>query len=342
MIASLVANGIKPAVTLFHWDTPLALFNEYGAWTDPQIIDDYFNYATFIIQRYDDYVGHWFTINEPQYCNWQYSDYPAGQYYPAYHNLTTGVKVRFACGHYTLLAHAKVAKWYHEEFKGKGRISFKNSGNYFEPNTTSAADATAVQRNYDFSVGWFNNGPWNDGDYPQTLKDTLGDILPTLTAAEKAMIKGSCDFFAIDGYTTYYASAIPNLTECTSNSSFPGYPECAGSESVDPDGFPIGPASDAGASWLYSTPVGIRRFLLHITTVLFPSVPDIMVSEFGFAEPGEASLTSLTTILWDLRRADYYQSYLDNILASIVYDGVNVTGAWGWAIFDNFGEYIQT
>lgn len=41
------------------------------------------------------------------------------------------------------------------------------------------------------------------------------------------------------------------------------------------------------------------------------------------------------TILWDLRRADYYQSYLDNILAAIHYDGVNVTGAWGWAIFDS-------
>ncbi|KAK8209073.1 hypothetical protein M8818_003767 [Zalaria obscura] len=70
VIAELVKNGIKPAVTLFHWDTPLALFDEYGGWTDRQIIDDYFNYATFIIQRYDEYVGHWFTINEPQYCNW--------------------------------------------------------------------------------------------------------------------------------------------------------------------------------------------------------------------------------------------------------------------------------
>lgn len=121
-----------------------------------------------------------------------------------------------------------------------------------------------------------------------------------------------------------------------SNSSYPGYPECAGSVSTAPDGFPIGPSGDNGVSWLYDTPTGIRRFLKHITTVLFPSVPDIMVSEFGFAEPFEGQQTSLNTILWDLRRADYYQSYLDNILASIYYDGVNVTGAWGWAIFDNF------
>lgn len=176
---------------------------------------------------------------------------------------------------------------------------------------------------------------WNDGDYPQTLKDTLGDILPTLTQDEKDLIKGSCDFFAIDPYTSYYAFGIEDFDACVSNSSAPGFPECAGSTQTAPDGFPAGPAADPGASWLYDTPQGVRRFLGKITKDLFPAVPDIQVTEFGFAEPFESELTSLQTILWDLRRADYYQSYLDNILAAIVYDGVNVTGAWGWAIFDS-------
>jgi len=89
-------------------------------------------------------------------------------------------------------------------------------------------------------------------------------------------------------------------------------------------------------SWLYSSPNGLRRFLKHLTTELFPSIPDIVVTEFGFAEPFEGQLNDLNQILWDLRRADYFQNYLDNILASIHYDKVNVTGAWGWAIFDNF------
>lgn len=72
-----------------------------------------------------------------------------------------------------------------------------------------------------------------------------------------------------------------------------------------------------------------------ITKELFPAIPDIQVTEFGFAEPFESELESLQTILWDLRRADYYQGYLDNILAALVVDGVNVTGAWGWAVFDS-------
>jgi beta-glucosidase len=184
-------------------------------------------------------------------------------------------------------------------------------------------------------LGWFNHGPWFDGDYPQSLKETLGPLLPTLSAEEKEMVQGSCDFFALDGYTSNYAFGIENVEGCVSNSSHPSYPECAGSSPLAPDGFPGGPSADPGASWLQSAPGGIRAFLNTITKDLFPSVPDIQVTEFGFAEPFEAQLDSLTTILWDLRRADYFQGYLDNILAAKVVDKVNVTGIWAWAIFDS-------
>lgn len=261
--------------------------------------------------------------------------YPAGKYFSAYHNITGGIKARITCSQYTLLAHARTAKWYHNDFKGRGRITFKNSGNYYEPNSTSQADATAVQRNYDFSLGWFNHGPWNDGDYPTSVKNTPGGLLPSLTDDQKALIKGSCDFFAIDGYTSYYAAEVEGgLQACLANSSESNsnFPECAGSVSTAPDGFPIGPAADPGTDWLYDAPLGVRRFLSKITRDLFPAVPDIMVSEFGFSEPFEGQFTTVSQILWDLRRADYIQSFLDNILASIRVDGVNVTGAFGWAI----------
>jgi len=334
VIAELVKQGIKPAISLFHWDTPLALFNEYGGWTNPRIVDDYLNYAKFIISRYDKYVPVWFSINEPQYCNWQYSTYPAG-YWPSYGH-GPGVRTRFLCGHYTLLAHAKLAKWYHEEFKGKGRISFKNSANYFEPATNSTKDLEAVKRTYDFTLGWFG-GVWTDGDYPQSLKDTLGDVLPKFTEAEKKLIKGSCDFFALDGYTSLYVSTLPEGQDtCTGNSSYPGFPECTVQSQVAPDGFGIGPGADLGASWLKSTPIGIRKFLKQVTTELFPAVKDIIVSEIGFAEPFESSFTNIQDATWDLRRADYIQGFMDNILLSITEDKVNVTGAFIWSIFDNF------
>jgi beta-glucosidase/6-phospho-beta-glucosidase/beta-galactosidase len=262
-------------------------------------------------------------MNPAQYCNWQYQYYPAGNnkgIYPAYHNITGGLSARIACSHYTILAHAKVAKWYHEEFKGRGRITFKNSGNYYEGNSTSTEDLDAVARNYEFVLGWFN-GCWRDGDYSPMVKETLGSFLPNFTQAEKDLIKGSCDFFAIDAYTGYLATAVSGgSAACAANSSHPAFPECASSSSLAADGFPLGPSADNEMSWLYSTPVGIRRFLNVITKDLFPTVPDIVVSEFGFAEPFEGQQTKLENILWDLRRSDYYQGFLDNILLAKTVD----------------------
>lgn len=61
-----------------------------------------------------------------------------------------------------------------------------------------------------------------------------------------------------------------------------------------------------------------------------------MVTEFGFSDPAETKFTTKGQILWDLRRADYIQSFLDNILAASVLDGVNVTGVFGWSFLDNY------
>lgn len=310
VVRELVSKGITPVITLFHWDTPLALFEDYGAWLSPKIVDDFVDYAKFVIQRYNTVVPTWYTINEPQYCNWQFSEYPLdGKYFGLGGQELTKlagkegkIRARFLCGHYTLLAHARVAKWYHEEFEGKGRITFKNSGNLQDPRSQSAGDLRAAQRGYDFSIGWFG-GPWTDGDYPQSLKETLGDLLPNFTAQERALIKGSCDFYAIDGYTSSTLYAGPGDESCYTNRSAPGYPECYSSSQTGANGFPMGPSSDPGASWLKSTPYGLRKFLKHITTVLFPSIPDIVVSEFGFAEPFESKLENMEDILWDLRRA---------------------------------------
>lgn len=299
--------GLEVYLTLFHWDTPLALVNAYGSWSSPEIVEDFFNYAKFIISRYDSVVDGWFTINEPQYCNFQYQSYPHGQYFPAYNNITGGAKARFACGHNTLLAHARVAKWYHEEFKGKNKISWKNSGNYGVANSTSPADQQALQRSYDFNLGWFG-GMWTDGDYPQSLKDTLGDILPTFTQAEKDMIKGSCDFYAIDAYSSYVAAAPPGGIEaCAADPSDPNWPDCTSSSRTGPNGFRLAPAADPNTNWLIDAPTGVRRFLSTITKQLFPAVPEIQITEFGFSEPFESRWENVDEATWDMRRADYFQ-----------------------------------
>jgi len=135
------------------------------------------------------------------------------------------------------------------------------------------------------------------------------------------------------------AAAPPNgIAACAANASDPNYPTCAVTATTYADGFPIGPNSDPGATWLWSTPGGIRPYLSFIANKYFPKVASkgIVVSEFGFSDPYESSFDTLAQILWDLRRADYMQGYLDNILAARALDGVNITGIFAWAIYDNF------
>lgn len=61
--------GIKPVITLFHWDTPANLLFEYGGFLNGTIVDDYYYYADIVFRRLGKYAETFFTFNEPRvYC----------------------------------------------------------------------------------------------------------------------------------------------------------------------------------------------------------------------------------------------------------------------------------
>jgi beta-glucosidase/6-phospho-beta-glucosidase/beta-galactosidase len=65
-IDALVANGITPFVTLFHWDLPQALYNQYGGMlSTSEFVLDFARYAELCFQEFGDRVKNWITFNEP-------------------------------------------------------------------------------------------------------------------------------------------------------------------------------------------------------------------------------------------------------------------------------------
>ncbi|KAI8011179.1 Beta-glucosidase 24 [Camellia lanceoleosa] len=66
LIDELVANGIEPFVTLFHFDLPSALQEEYHGLLSSNFVEDFTNYADLCFKTFGDRVKHWITINEPQ------------------------------------------------------------------------------------------------------------------------------------------------------------------------------------------------------------------------------------------------------------------------------------
>jgi beta-glucosidase/6-phospho-beta-glucosidase/beta-galactosidase len=314
--------------------------NDYNGWVSEEIVADFLAYAQLVMTRWDKYVPIWVTINEPQVnCGGGqgYAGYPEG-YWAQYGII--GERAVYACGHNSLLSHGAVVDWYKNVFHGKGRITFKNSANNYIANTTSALDIAATARGNDFQLGWFNSPVWTTGDYPTSMRDTLGDLLPKFTAAQSAQLLDSCDFFAIDGYTTDVIGAVPEGVEaCQANSSDPNWPTCVLQSQTTADGWDIG--FDAGnantASWLKSVPSGLRQLLNYLqVTYTGPKHKDIVLTEFGFAEPFEDNFTALSDRRFDQLRMDYFNGYLNALLQARVDDGVNVTGAIAWGLYDNF------
>ncbi|MCP0888065.1 glycoside hydrolase family 1 protein [Ligilactobacillus sp. WILCCON 0076] len=64
LIDGLKKVGIKPVVTMFHFDFPKALYDEYAGWNSRRAIDDFVAYGKFLIDEYGKDVAHWLTVNE--------------------------------------------------------------------------------------------------------------------------------------------------------------------------------------------------------------------------------------------------------------------------------------
>ena len=75
---------------------------------------------------------------------------------------------------------------------------------FFYPKTP--ADQKIATKMQAFNLWWFAD-PIYKGDYPQEMKDVIGDRLPTFTEEQKKLIQGSSDFLGINYYTSHLVEA---------------------------------------------------------------------------------------------------------------------------------------
>ncbi|CAD5317320.1 unnamed protein product [Arabidopsis thaliana] len=166
LIDELLANGITPLVTVFHWDTPQDLEDEYGGFLSDRIIKDFTEYANFTFQEYGDKVKHWITFNEP----WVFSraGYDIGNKAPGRcskyikehgemcHDGRSGHEA-YIVSHNMLLAHADAVDAFRKCDKCKGgKIGIAHSPAWFEAHELSEEEhETPVTGLIDFILGWY-------------------------------------------------------------------------------------------------------------------------------------------------------------------------------------------
>lgn len=111
LINALLAEGIEPVVTLFHWDLPQYL-QLVGGWANPILIQLFSTYAKIAFENFGDRVKIWTTFNEPySICNYGYGSKTLA---PA---LSSSGLAEYQCAHNLLKAHAKVYHMYNDNFR---------------------------------------------------------------------------------------------------------------------------------------------------------------------------------------------------------------------------------
>ncbi|KAA8532913.1 hypothetical protein F0562_032970 [Nyssa sinensis] len=336
LINALLANGIEPYVTIYHWDLPQALEDKYGGWLNPQIIKDFAAYVEVCFQKFGDRVKHWMTFNEPHTFATQ--GYDVGLQAPGRCSILLRLFCRagnsatepYIVAHNTLLSHATVADIYRKKYKARqhGSVGVAFDVIWYEPATNSTEDIEATQRAQDFQLGWFIE-PLIFGDYPSSMKSRLGSRLPKFSKDESALLKGSLDFVGINHYTTFYAKHnSTNIIGVLLNDSL------ADSGAITlpfKDGKAI--ADRANSIWLYIVPHGIRSLMNYIKQKY--GNPPVIITENGM-DDSNSPFISIKDALKDEKRIKYHNDYLSNLLASIKEDGCNVKGYFVWSLLDNW------
>ncbi|XP_037496883.1 LOW QUALITY PROTEIN: beta-glucosidase 24 [Jatropha curcas] len=162
LINNLLSNGIKPFVTLLHFDPPQALEDEYGGFLSPQIVKDYVDYADFCFKTFGDRVKLWVTINEPNIFVIQ--GYDSGVLAPGrcshlLGNCSAGNSATepYIVMHHLLLSHSAAVKLYRDKYEviQKGQIGITISSQWYTPKYNTSSGRLATSRVLDFSFGWY-------------------------------------------------------------------------------------------------------------------------------------------------------------------------------------------
>jgi beta-glucosidase len=308
LVDELLAAGVEPWLTLYHWDHPLALYHK-GGWLNPETPKWFADYAAAVVERLGDRVGHWFTLNEPQ-CFIGLG-------------LSTGVhapgdKLPWAevllAAHHALIAHGMACQVIRSKATRPARIGYAPVGSVAMPASESPQDIEAA-RSYMFSVRdrdpWQNSW-WMDpvlfGKYPEDGIALYGDDVPKFTDEEMDIISQPVDFFGANIYQGVYIKAGKDGKPIEVKRQ-PGSPQTASRW----------PMTQECLYW------GPRFFFERYGT-------PIVISENGLSNQDWIHLDGK---VHDPQRIDYLQRHLLQ-LRKASEDGAEVQGYFHWSLLDNF------
>jgi beta-glucosidase len=310
LIDETLDAGIRPLVTLYHWDLPQAL-EDQGGWPNRDVSDRFADYANVVTQALGDRVRNWAIFNEPKtftQCGYWQGNHAPGRTDPLAYLRAT---------HTVNLAQGKAFRAIKANDAHLQVGTVCDVGNMV-PATSSADDAAAAERWRRFLNLWFLV-PAFTGDYPDgVLPPGRTHELLGFRNGDDTLIQANLDFVGLNYYSPWTVAYDPK------GNGVPGLDLQAQWATI-----PGGGLGKTDIGWdIY--PPGFYDVLMQMRQVT--GARPIEITENGAAYDMDPDAHGQ---IHDEPRIEYLQAHLKE-LRRAMRDGVPVRAYHCWSMMDNF------
>jgi beta-glucosidase len=306
LVDDLLAAGIRPFPTLYHWDLPQAL-EDRGGWPQRDTAGRFADYAQTVARALGDRVSDWIIFNEPQIFTSM--GYGFGLHAP-------GRRDRDALllsGHVVNLAQGEAFRAIKSE-QPTARVGTAFSMAPCEPAGDSEADAEAAERWHRFTNCWFLE-PALLGRYPDAFPGGVPVDAMGVRPDDLELTRAPLDFLGVNLYSRSHVAACD------------GGPLGLDAQHVMEHAGERGPRTDFGWEvW----PDALHDMLLRLTADYDRPVLEVTENGCSYADGPDAN-----GVIADHRRSEFFHGYLAAV-ARAIDAGADVRGYHAWTLIDNF------
>lgn len=305
LVDELLANGIQPFCTLYHWDLPQALQDRGGGWESRDTSKAFGDYAGHVAERLSDRVKHFFTINE--FGAFVELGYKIGIHAP-------GLKLppgRFnQTRHHAVLAHGLAVQAIRAKAKPGTRVGLAENMIICVPAIETAPHIEAATRaTREMNAQYMT--VIQEGRYTEAYLAAAGADAPKFTPDDLKIISQPLDFNGINIYTPTYVRADSSPLGFAVVPNPPSFPHMA-------------------SPWLFIGPEALYWGPRHLAKIW--NVKEIYITENGCSS---SDIPAADGIVYDTDRVMYLRNYLSHLQRATA-EGIPVQGYFLWSLMDNF------
>jgi beta-glucosidase len=302
LVDGMLARGLQPWATLYHWDLPQYL-QERGGWAARATVDAFAELADAMTRRLGDRVKHWITHNEP-WCTAMIGHHE-GWHAPG----ITDFKTALQAAHHLLLSHGRALPAIRANV-ADARAGIALSLHPLRGASDSSADRAALERHDGLRYRWFLDPLYGRG-YPEATLRRVGAAAPVVHPGDLETIAARTDFLGLNYYFPETVADAPGRGPLDLRVL-----EARGVETTAM-GWPVAPQ-------------GLAELLLRVHRDYAPG--PLYVTENGACYD---DVVQADGAIHDVQRRRYLMRHLA-ALRGAIRAGAPVKGYFAWSLLDNF------